>query len=191
MNNEFRHVVTTTVILPTKSKAKKKRRMIKGYGGKKMDHNENHPMFEKKQMSDAEAAVRQVAEAINHLFDDDKAIKEENIQRVIKQMAKECSDEKVRVDLDKSCLEEAAKIIHGNRQDDYGTPEDSFQRIADYWNAYLCHNSVTDVEHSLYAKDVAMMMVLFKIAREEHQHKHDNCTDICGYTAILDNMYKD
>ena len=185
MNNEFTHSVTT-IIYPFKSKTKKKRRMIKGYGGKKMDHNENHPMWD----SNVEEAVRKAAETITGVA---SAINEEPIQEIIKNIMEEhkADKEKIRVDLDKSCLEEAAKIIHGNRQDDYGTPEDSFQRIADYWNKYLVHKNVTDNEHSLYPTDIAMMMILFKIAREEHQHKHDNLVDICGYTAILDNMYKD
>ena len=99
-------------------------------------------------------------------------------------------------------LDEARKIITGNRKDDYGTAEDSFKRIADYWNAYLCHkrDRVDASAHEedlpyeflrgvyLTAKDVAMMMVLFKIAREEHSHKHDNLTDIIGYTALADKM---
>ena len=99
-------------------------------------------------------------------------------------------------------LDEARKIITGNRKDDYGTAEDSFKRIADYWNAYLCHKRdkvdasarEEDLPYEflrgvyLTAKDVAMMMVLFKIAREEHSHKHDNLTDIIGYTALADKM---
>ena len=99
-------------------------------------------------------------------------------------------------------LDEARKIITGNRKDDYGTAEDSFKRIADYWNAYLCHkrDKVDASAHEedlpyeflrgvyLTAKDVAMMMVLFKIAREEHSHKHDNLTDMIGYTALANKM---
>ena len=225
--NEFT-TTTTTLIIPLMPSNRKKRRMIRGYGGKKtMDHNMNHPMFCDK---DIDEAVQAAAKFTNKLLGK-KVIKEDNIKKVsdnikaeqqmsakkaVKKAAEVISDVANTLkqeDWDKiirgedeidalqkgfankgvsaSCLEEAAKIINGNRQKDYGTPEDSFQRIADYWNAYLCHNAITDVEHSLYAKDVAMMMVLFKIAREEHSHKHDNLVDICGYTAILDNMYKD
>ena len=87
-----------------------------------------------------------------------------------------------------SILKDAYNIINGNRQNSYGTPEDSFARISDYWNTYLKHKNLETV---LTPHDVAMMMVLFKIAREEHQHKQDNLVDICGYTAILDAMYGD
>jgi hypothetical protein len=34
-------------------------------------------------------------------------------------------------------LKKAEKIINGERQDQYGKPEDSFGIIAEYWNAYL------------------------------------------------------
>lgn len=231
-NNQFTYT-TTYIWTPIKFKNKKKRRMIKGYGGKKMDHNMNHLRFSGK---DIEDACKQAAKAINKMLGAD-AIKEENIKTVTKHIKKEqgvkdveeavkeaaeaitgvasflneepiqkiakdikkeqsIDKENIRKMEDESCLEEAAKIISGNRQNDYGTPEDSFQRIADYWNAYLYHRKevmkgTIDEDYPLEGKDIAMMMVLFKIAREEHSHKHDNLVDICGYTAILDNMYKD
>ena len=36
-------------------------------------------------------------------------------------------------------LDEAQRIVSGDRDQQYGSPEDSFQRIADYWNAYTQH----------------------------------------------------
>ena len=36
-------------------------------------------------------------------------------------------------------LEEVEKILSGDRRSDYGKASASFKRIADYWNAYLCH----------------------------------------------------
>jgi len=73
-------------------------------------------------------------------------------------------------------LHEAYKIINGERRDQYGDVEDSFELIADYWSTYL--------EAKIEPKDVAMMMVLLKIAREKNQHKHDNAVDALGYLAI-------
>lgn len=81
-------------------------------------------------------------------------------------------------------LDEAKKIINGQRQNEYGTPEDSFQRIADYWNTYLNHIGVRYLE----PEDVAFMMVLFKLAREEHEHKRDNLTDLIGYAALANDL---
>ena len=183
MSNEFKHTVTT-IVFPIEHRNRKKRRMIKGYGGKKMDHNDNHPMWD----NNVEEAVRKAAETVTGVA---SAINEEPIQEIVRNIMRErkADKEKIRTDLDKSCLEEAAKIISGNRQDDYGTPEDSFDRIAEYWSAYMNHKGI--LKANLDCRDIAMMMVLFKIAREEHSHKHDNLVDICGYTAILDNMYED
>jgi len=79
------------------------------------------------------------------------------------------------------CLDEAKKTICGERQDIYGSPEDSFGLIADYWNIYLSGMSGS----ALIAKDVAHMMVLFKMARVQGQApKRDNYVDLCGYAAI-------
>jgi len=73
-------------------------------------------------------------------------------------------------------LNDALKIINGERQDQYGNPEDSFTKIAALWSEWLC------VE--LSKKDVAMMMVLLKIARERNQYKRDNILDAAGYLGI-------
>lgn len=99
-------------------------------------------------------------------------------------------------------LEEVEKILGGDRRESYGEANASFKRIADYWNAYLCHKRdlVDRSAHEedlpyeflrgayLDTHDVAMMMVLFKIAREENGHTHDSCVDIIGYTALADEM---
>lgn len=91
-------------------------------------------------------------------------------------------------------LEEAKQIITGERQDSYGNPEDSFLLIARYWNTYIAKkvqdeltarglqgNYIADLD----AKDVAHMMILFKIARCQGQSpKRGNYIDIQGYAAI-------
>ena len=78
-----------------------------------------------------------------------------------------------------SVLIEAHKTINGERQNVYGSPEDSFALIADYWNVFLGSRLENNDpgEGGITAYDVAMMMVLFKIAREENQHKDDNLVD--------------
>ena len=87
-------------------------------------------------------------------------------------------------------LGEALKIINGHRQDDYGSPEDSFQHIANYWNAYF--KQVADYrEDGLTPEDIAIMMVLFKIARLGHGYTRDSVVDICGYAAIYAAMHGD
>lgn len=65
-------------------------------------------------------------------------------------------------------LSEVKKIICNDRNEQYGEPEDSFEKIADYWTTYLKHNCVApDADCCLCARDVAILMVLFKLGRME------------------------
>ena len=82
----------------------------------------------------------------------------------------------------KRVLSEAEKCVCGKREQDYGTPEDSFQKIAALWTAYLSNNSIVDTVFS--ASDVAVMMALLKIARiSENPQNMDSWVDGCGYFA--------
>ena len=75
-------------------------------------------------------------------------------------------------------LDTAKSIVCGERQDQYGNPEDNFERIADLWGAYL------NCDVMLQAADVANMMILLKIARiATGTGKDDNWVDIAGYAA--------
>lgn len=78
------------------------------------------------------------------------------------------------------CLKSADKCVNGNREQDYGTPEDNFGTIAAMWNAYLHSVHKSDLE----SHDVAAMMGLVKIARISSGHgKEDNWVDLAGYAA--------
>ena len=73
-------------------------------------------------------------------------------------------------------LDAAQKCVSGNREQDYGNPEDSFNAIARLWSAYI--------GYEFEAKDVAAMMALLKIARIASGHaKSDNWIDLAGYAA--------
>lgn len=81
-------------------------------------------------------------------------------------------------------LEEANKIVNGARNEAYGKPEDNFNLIADFWSQYL-NKEVT-------AHDVAIMMILLKIARTKTgKGSLDNYVDIAGYAACAGEIYKD
>lgn len=80
-------------------------------------------------------------------------------------------------------LQAAAKCVNGDRQEDYGSPENNFGMVAVFWNAYLqsymCPNSI-----GIDSKDVAAMLGLLKIARIATGHgKTDNWVDLAGYAA--------
>lgn len=81
------------------------------------------------------------------------------------------------------CLEEAGKIVRGNREDTYGPAERNLSRIAEMWSAYL---SVP-----ITARQVAVMMVLLKASRDAFKPKHDNMVDICGYAYLADMIDND
>ena len=77
----------------------------------------------------------------------------------------------------KEVLDTAIKTVCEERQDSYGKPENNFAIIADLWSGYL--GGVV-----LKAEDVAIMMILLKIARiRTGRFKPDNYIDIAGYAA--------
>lgn len=82
-------------------------------------------------------------------------------------------------------LQTAQQCVCGNREEDYGSPEDNFKTIASLWEVYLktkCIGGNSDV--SISPEDVAVLMILVKIARISSGHaKSDNWIDIAGYAA--------
>lgn len=99
-------------------------------------------------------------------------------------------------------LEEADKIINGERNDDYGKAEDSFKEVGHYWNEYINHQMFKmqgefhpdsnpqgwEYESIIDSHDVAMMMILLKVARTNGKKKRDNYVDICGYAALAEKL---
>jgi hypothetical protein len=80
-----------------------------------------------------------------------------------------------------SVMLKALEIVNGERQDQYGSPEDNFHRIADYWTQYK--------GTKFSAHDVSMMMCLLKIARiQTGTGSTDSYTDLCGYAALAADM---
>lgn len=90
-------------------------------------------------------------------------------------------------------LSEVKKIICNDRNEQYGEPEDSFEKIAEYWHTYLEHNClVPDIGFHITARDVAIMMVLFKLGRMETSYfaNYDSFIDAIGYmTCATDIEY--
>jgi hypothetical protein len=81
----------------------------------------------------------------------------------------------------KEILEQAGKCVNGERQDDYGSPENNFACIADLWSTYLANRAS---KGKISAVDVAAMLALLKIARiASGRGKADNWVDLAGYAA--------
>ena len=73
-------------------------------------------------------------------------------------------------------LAAANRIVNGEREEQYNSPEQSFEKIALLWSAYL--------GAEISAVDVASMMALLKIARvKTGSGRADNWIDLAGYAA--------
>ena len=77
-------------------------------------------------------------------------------------------------------LSKALQCVTGDREADYGTPEQNFRTIALLWSVYIQRLGRGYIED----KDVAAMLALVKIARIASGHaKADNWIDLAGYAA--------
>lgn len=86
-----------------------------------------------------------------------------------------------------SVCSEADRIVATDRHASYGTPEESFGRIAKFWTLCLEKKLGPGVEVS--SIDVANMMIAFKLSREIHKPGRDNRVDICGYSKCKDHLH--
>ncbi len=74
-------------------------------------------------------------------------------------------------------MKEALKILKGPREKEYGNKKENHDNIAKLWSAYLNIN--------LTAHDVALMMLLLKVARTKSPNPtRDTYIDMVGYSAI-------
>lgn len=84
-------------------------------------------------------------------------------------------------------LEKARACVCGEREQDYGSPEDSFGCIAELWEAYLRAACIApDSVVRVTPADVAMLMALLKIARVGTScvgGTADSFVDLAGYAA--------
>ena len=74
-------------------------------------------------------------------------------------------------------LNRASVLVQGQREKDYGDKKENHNNIAKLWSAYL--------GISVTAHDVALMMVLLKMARTKlGQVSRDTYIDMSAYSAI-------
>lgn len=77
------------------------------------------------------------------------------------------------------CLEQALKLVRGDRGRDYGRPRDDYGRTAKLWSAYL--------GVPVTAEQAAVCMILVKVSRLAHSPGHaDSIVDIAGYAAVVE-----
>ena len=84
-------------------------------------------------------------------------------------------------------LDTAKKCVCGEREHDYGKPEDNFATIGLLWGVYLraAHPNYAYqmAVNGITAKDVAVMMALLKVARIATGSSPDSFVDLAGYVA--------
>jgi hypothetical protein len=82
-------------------------------------------------------------------------------------------------------LEEAQRLIYGDREKAYGNPRTSGHRLAAIWSAILTDK----LDAPITAEEAMLMLVGLKISREIGEHRRDNIIDIAGYAGVLGKMY--
>lgn len=76
--------------------------------------------------------------------------------------------------LSESALQEAQRLVHGARDQDYGHPIEDYTRTGRIWGALL---GLPDIDPRI----CCLMMAGVKLSREIHKPKRDNRVDLAGY----------
>ena len=81
-------------------------------------------------------------------------------------------------------LEEASRLVAKDRNLSHGDAFSNHAEIAEYWNIFL--DQKLQPMANITAVDVALMMILLKISRNNQGRKinMDNFVDMAGYAAI-------
>ena len=89
-------------------------------------------------------------------------------------------------------LAKVSDIVGGQRAIDYGDKTQNHKRIADLWNMWIFEsrkNNILTCGDGLSAYDVAIMMLLLKVARLMNSPGHTDChIDIAGYAACMEEI---
>lgn len=83
-------------------------------------------------------------------------------------------------DQSESILDEAKRITGGDRQAQYGPPDQDFRRTAAMWTGLFADLLKDGARFEPF--HVALAMILLKASRQMHQRKRDNWCDMAGYS---------
>lgn len=79
--------------------------------------------------------------------------------------------------MSETILQEAQRLVYGDRGEAYGHPLDDFTKSARMWSVILgC---------DVTAEQVGLCMMAVKISRQMNKPKRDNMTDAAGYAATV------
>lgn len=88
-------------------------------------------------------------------------------------------------------LEAARSCVCGQREQEYGSPENNFATIAGLWVVYLRAAFPQLIIPEISPKDVAVMMALLKAARIATGSSPDSFVDLAGYAACAGEVAAD
>ena len=74
-------------------------------------------------------------------------------------------------------LQEAQRLVYGDRQIDYGHPLDDFSKTAKIWSAII--------GIGVSAEQVGLCMCAVKISRQCNAPKQHNMVDLAGYAETV------
>ena len=80
---------------------------------------------------------------------------------------------------------EKAIEVTKQRSDQYGHPRKVYASVSRLWSSYL------DLARPITPKDVALMMVLFKMGREMSKTGEDNLVDMHGYLDVYERILRE
>lgn len=78
----------------------------------------------------------------------------------------------------------AENILTGDRQAAYGSFDETYRRAAEI-------ASGASGSHQFGPKDIVLVMIAVKLARQAHSYKRDNLIDLVNYVKILDHFERD
>ena len=76
---------------------------------------------------------------------------------------------------------EALRVVSSDRRRDYDDPLPNHERIAQIWNVQIAKK----LKEDLSPREVALMMIGLKLAREAYTPKSDNIVDMIGYAQCV------
>jgi hypothetical protein len=97
--------------------------------------------------------------------------------------------------IDETILQEADRLVSGDRGAHYGHPLDDYTKTGTFWGAML-HGWAKEAAASTTPIPVppelaALMMIAVKLSREVHVHKRDNLVDTAGYAKCVQMIHEE
>ena len=92
--------------------------------------------------------------------------------------------------MSRAVIDEALRLIDGDRARDYGNASKNMAHIAERWNQLLGLDQQLTIR-PIQPWQVCAMLMDLKMARLCQSYKHDTAVDIIGYAALMADIIGD